>query len=135
MAYAEGRLRVESVSSLMQEADAAPLDTANVSIPSHCRRKSQHAPMTAMADVLSSIDGPGWPLHPDTRPYAYYGSSNSSETTLILFAFAQKLSPLPGVNCLPTLQVSGSPSRSTCPRCQVVRDANLDITDQLPRSG
>ncbi len=104
-------------------------------------------PMSAMARAAAPwppiIDRRLWPIScprstvrdarstpiPALRPT----TAGEQRTTYISFAFAQKLSPLPGVHCLPTLQVSGSPARPTCPRRQVVRDANLDITARSPR--
>lgn len=43
-------VRVESVNSLMQEAAVRVLDASTVSNPPHCRRRTQAASMSAMAD-------------------------------------------------------------------------------------
>jgi hypothetical protein len=47
--------RVGSVSSLMQEAAVRLLDAATVSNPRHCGRRTQPAPMSAMADYAKLL--------------------------------------------------------------------------------
>jgi len=48
------QLRVESVSSLMQEAAVELLDAAIVSCPPYCRRRTRRVPVAAQADDLPS---------------------------------------------------------------------------------